>query len=104
MSGINATRPRKWAVHLSMVAALSAALWVPSSAMAGQPSVQSAQSAIGCCVCRGTRGGEKTSVKSCVDNTTGQACLSKCRSENAGSFAFGNDQTCAQGCSGFPTK
>jgi hypothetical protein len=43
-------------------------------------------------------------LKSCSDSTTGQACLSKCRSENAGSFVFGNGQTCSQGCAGFPTK
>ncbi|MDX2167591.1 MAG: hypothetical protein SF182_11030 [Deltaproteobacteria bacterium] len=100
----NATRPRKLAVHLSLMATFGAMLLAPLAASAVQPTIQSAQSAIGCCICRGTRGGEKTSIKSCVDNTTGQACLSKCRSENAGSFVFGLDQTCQQGCSGFPTK
>lgn len=105
MSGmINALRPRRWAVHLSMMAALSAVMLAPATVSAAEPSSQSAQTAIGCCICRGTRGGEKSSIKSCSDGTTGQACLDKCRSENAGNFVFGNGQTCKQGCVGFPTK
>lgn len=104
LSGINAKRPRGWAVHLSMIAALGALLLTPATAPAAEPSLQSAQTAIGCCICRGTRGGEKSSIKSCSNGTTGQACLDRCRSENAGSFVFGNGQTCDQGCAGFPTK
>ncbi len=98
---INALRSRKVTVHLMIGIALGLVCLAPLAASAVQS--QSAQSAVGCCVCRGTKNGEKTSIKSCADGTTGQSCLSKCRSENAGSFAFGYDQTCSQGCSGFPT-
>ncbi len=101
---INAARPRNMAVHLTMILALIAVCGAPLAASAVQPAAQSAQNAVGCCVCRGTKNGEKTSLKSCSDGATGQSCLTKCRGENAGSFVFGYAQTCSQGCSGFPTQ
>jgi hypothetical protein len=58
----------------------------------------------GCCVCRGTTGGEQRSVKSCADGKTVGDCLTTCRSEGAASIGFGYQQTCSQGCAGFPTQ
>lgn len=63
-----------------------------------------ATQAIGCCVCRGTAGGEQRSLKSCADGKTVGDCLIMCRGESAGSMGFGYQQTCSQGCAGFPTQ
>jgi hypothetical protein len=60
--------------------------------------------ATGCCVCRGVAGGEPRAVKSCTDGQLVQACLQKCRAENAGSLGFQYHQTCASGCAGFFTQ
>jgi hypothetical protein len=58
----------------------------------------------GCCVCRGTAGGSATSVRSCSDGVSVETCTSQCKSQNADSLAFGYQQSCSQGCAGFPTQ
>jgi hypothetical protein len=60
--------------------------------------------ASGCCVCRGTAGGEQQAIKGCTDGKTTDDCLTQCRSDGAASFGFGYQQTCSQGCAGFPTQ
>jgi len=63
-----------------------------------------ANTVVACCACRGTAGGEKDSIKSCLDASTISGCLLKCRSEGAGSLVFGYEQTCSQGCAGLATQ
>jgi hypothetical protein len=58
----------------------------------------------GCCVCRGPQNGDVNDIASCADDQLVEACLLKCKSENARSLAFGYQQTCASGCAGFPTQ
>jgi hypothetical protein len=58
----------------------------------------------GCCVCRGTAGGEQQSIRSCADGFTIDGCMAKCHGEGGASVAFGYQQTCSQGCGGFPTQ
>lgn len=102
---INATRWRKRVAHRAMLVALGAALLAPAMASAIQPSRQLDVAAVtGCCACRGTNGGEKTSIKSCSDGLTVDACQANCNIENSGSLVFGYQQTCSQGCAGFATQ
>lgn len=58
----------------------------------------------GCCVCRGTSGGDAQALRSCSDGVGVEACVEQCRSQSADSLAFGYEQTCSQGCAGFPTQ
>lgn len=58
----------------------------------------------GCCVCRGTAGGDSSSIRSCTDGASVDGCVSQCKSQNADSLAFGYEQACSQGCAGFPTQ
>jgi hypothetical protein len=102
---INATRRRKRTAQRAMLLALGAALLAPAMASAVPPSRQLDVHAVtGCCACRGTKDGEKTSLKSCSDGLTVDACQAKCDVENAGSLVFGYQQTCSQGCAGFATQ
>ena len=103
---ITGTRPKLPLGRVAMIAALAATLFAPVSVSAVQPvrPQLDSETATGCCVCRGTKGAEKTSIRSCVDGSTAEACAAKCRGENAGSLVFGYQQTCSQGCVGFPTK
>ncbi|MEO8601427.1 MAG: hypothetical protein ABI629_02515 [bacterium] len=99
--------PRHRAAKLLLFIGLSLFVLAPRTASATQPATAlAAQTATGCCACRGTKGGEKMSLKACFDGLTGAACLTKCSTPqyNAGSFVFGYQQTCAQGCSGLPTQ
>ncbi len=63
-----------------------------------------ATAALGCCVCRGTAGGDASAVRACSDGRTADSCVSACKGMNADSIAFGYQQTCSQGCAGFPTQ
>lgn len=63
-----------------------------------------AAAALGCCVCRGTAGGNASAVRACSDARTADSCVSACKGMNADSIAFGYQQTCSQGCAGFPTQ
>jgi len=62
------------------------------------------QTATGCCVCRGTSGGEQQSIRSCTDGVKVEACVAACRTQGGGSIAFGYQQSCSQNCAGFPTQ
>jgi hypothetical protein len=86
-----------------MVAAFSVSMLAASATMA-DPKALAATDLHGCCVCRGTDGGTASTVRSCSDGTTVSACVSTCKQLNADSLAFGNNQTCSQGCAGFPTQ
>ncbi len=63
-----------------------------------------AATALGCCVCRGTAGGDAGAVRACSDARTADSCVSACKGMNADSIAFGYQQACSQGCAGFPTQ
>lgn len=98
-------RQRRWAVA-GAIALLSAALLITSATVtSADPSrALSASQSSGCCVCRGTDGGNATTLRSCSDGVSVDSCVSQCRSLNADSLAFGHNQTCSQGCAGFPTQ
>ena len=66
------------------------------------PRAVTAQSAVGCCVCRAAVQ-QQYQIKSCADGYSIDACAIKCRAEGAASLAYGYQQTCQQGCAGFPT-
>jgi hypothetical protein len=86
-----------------MVAAFSVAMLSASATMA-DPKALAATDLRGCCVCRGTDGGTGNAVRSCTDGASVSSCVSTCKGLNADSLAFGNNQTCSQGCAGFPTQ
>lgn len=88
------------AIALGAILLLSAAL----ASAADPPRALSASEIRGCCVCRGTDGGSATTVRSCSDGSSVDACVSQCKGQNADSIAFGYKQTCSQGCAGFPTQ
>ena len=94
---------RGWVVA-SMVAMFSVAMLSASATIAGPKTAVPATDLRGCCVCRGTDGATATTVRSCSDGTSVTACVSTCKGLNADSLAFGNNQTCSQGCAGFPTQ
>jgi hypothetical protein len=94
---------RRWAVA-GFVAAVSVAVLSASATMAEPKKALAAADLRGCCVCRGTDGGSATSVRSCSDGASVDACVSQCKGINADSLAFGHNQTCSQGCAGFPTQ
>lgn len=95
---------------LSFVVALAASalcvatLTVPASAADEPARAISATQALGCCVCRGTDGGDATTVRACSDARNANSCVSACKAIGADSIAFGYQQTCSQGCAGFPTQ
>jgi hypothetical protein len=82
---------------LALMAAANETMAQPARAI-------SATEVRGCCVCRGTDGGSATSVRSCSDGVSVEACTSQCKGQDADSLAFGYQQTCSQGCAGFPTQ
>jgi hypothetical protein len=87
-----------------LVAALSLALSIGAVAAANAaPQAYTAETG-GCCVCRGTEGGDATTIRSCTDGSKVDSCTSQCKAQNADSMAFGYNQTCSQGCAGFPTQ
>ena len=98
-------RQRRWAVA-GAIALLSAALVATSATvtLADPARALSASQISGCCVCRGTEGGNATTVRSCTDGVVVDSCVSQCRTQNADSIVFGYKQTCSQGCAGFPTQ
>lgn len=98
-------RHRGWAVA-GAIALLSAALLTASATatLADPVSALTASQISGCCVCRGTEGGNATTVRSCTDGIGVDSCVSQCRTQNADSIVFGYKQTCSQGCAGFPTQ
>lgn len=80
-------------------------LVVPSRPVAAEPVRAIASSELrGCCVCRGTSGGDSSVLRSCSDGVGVEACLEQCKTQNADSLGFGYEQTCSQGCAGFPTQ
>jgi hypothetical protein len=80
-------------------------LIAPSGRAVAQPARAIDPSQVsGCCVCRGTSGGDVNSVRSCADGVSVDSCVSQCRGESADSLAFGYEQSCSQGCAGFPTQ
>jgi len=87
-----------------MVATFSVALLAASTTMADPKAAPAATDLRGCCVCRGTDGGAGNTVRSCSDGASVSTCVSTCKGLNADSLAFGNNQTCSQGCAGFPTQ
>lgn len=92
-------------VNAILGAAVVAVVFTPVHAIATQPArALDVSSITGCCACRGTKNGEKTSLKSCSDGLTPESCQSQCDSQNAGSMAFGYQQACSQGCAGFATQ
>lgn len=58
----------------------------------------------GCCLCRGTAGAEQSALRACSDGQSPAQCVSACRSIDADSIIFGYQQTCSQGCAGYPTQ
>jgi hypothetical protein len=92
------------AVTLTLAAALLGAGNGTASAAPLDARQIDASKAAGCCVCRGTTGGEQGSIKSCADGKTVGDCLTMCRGEGAASIGFGYQQTCSLGCAGFPTQ
>ncbi len=60
--------------------------------------------ATGCCVCRGTRGGEQQSIRSCTDGVKVEACVAACHTQGGASIGFGYQQSCSENCAGFPTQ
>lgn len=58
----------------------------------------------GCCLCRGTAGEEQTSLRTCSDGHSPTQCVAACKEINADSIIFGYQQTCSQGCAGYPTQ
>ena len=97
-------RHRGWALA-GAIALLSAALLTTSATVtSADPGALTASQLTGCCVCRGTEGGNATTVRSCSDGVGVDSCVSQCRTQNADSIAFGYKQTCSQGCAGFPTQ
>lgn len=90
---------------LMMTAALAAACLVGVPAGATEPArAIDAATVQGCCLCRGTSGAEQGSLRSCSDGMTPAACVSQCKAANADSVIFGYQQTCSQGCAGYPTQ
>jgi hypothetical protein len=80
-------------------------LIAPSRPAVGQPARAIAPSEVrGCCVCRGTSGGDAGTLRSCSDGVGVDTCVEQCRSQSADSLAFGYEQSCSQGCAGFPTQ
>jgi hypothetical protein len=77
---------------------------VAGVARAGTPQAIPATAINGCCVCRGTDGGNATAIRSCSDGSKVDLCVTECKGRNADSMAFGYNQTCSQGCAGFPTQ
>jgi hypothetical protein len=98
-------RHRIWSVA-GLVVAAGAVLLVGATtpAVADPPRPVSASEVIGCCVCRGTSGGTATTLRSCSDGVKVDACVTECKGQNADSVLFGYQQTCSQGCAGFPTQ
>jgi hypothetical protein len=88
-----------------LIASFSAAIvMAAASASSAGSTALSASEILGCCVCRGTEGGDATAVRSCSDGVKVDTCVSQCKVQNADSIAFGYKQTCSQGCAGFPTQ
>jgi hypothetical protein len=87
------------------IASLSVAMLIASATVtsAGSQALSGSQ-VQGCCVCRGTEGGNASTVRSCSDGVNVDTCVSQCEGQNADSIAFGYKQTCSQGCAGFPTQ
>ena len=98
-------RPRRSSAS-GLFAAIAAVflLGVTTAALAAPPAPLAASEVTGCCACRGTAGGAVDTLKSCSDGTKVDACVSQCKEQNAGSIVFGKNQTCSQGCAGFPTQ
>lgn len=95
----------RWGRRGAVLASLGVfVLSIAATAALAQPRAIAANEVRGCCVCRGTAGGDSTVVRSCSDGLSVEACTSQCKGEDADSLAFGYQQTCSQGCAGFPTQ
>lgn len=96
---------RRRGMVAAVIGSLSTVLLLASATVtAAQPRSITASDVRGCCVCRGTAGGDASGVRSCSDGMSVDACSNQCTTENADSLAFGYQQTCSQGCAGFPTQ
>ena len=91
-------------LRVTRLIAFGAMLFVATAAAADPPKSLVASEVTGCCVCRGTAGSEPNTIRSCSDGAKVESCISQCRSQNAASIVFGRNQTCSQGCVGFPTQ
>jgi hypothetical protein len=106
---IREIRRKRAGGRVSLVVALAASvlslatLTVPASADEPARAISATQ-ALGCCVCRGTDGGDATAVRACSDARNANSCVSACKAIGADSIAFGYQQTCSEGCAGFPTQ
>ena len=101
-------RPRSLAVRCALRLCLlvgASLLGAALSASAQQPAARNldVHTVTGCCACRGVKNGDVNYLNSCVDGRTVDSCLQKCQSEQTRSFIFGYQQTCSEGCAGFPT-
>ena len=105
--GCHATRNRVgWQQRAAQVIGflLAAVLLVSSGRAGAVPVGPDPKQATGCCVCRGTRGGEQQSIRSCADGVKVEACVAACHTQGGASIGFGYQQTCSQNCAGFPTQ
>ncbi len=94
---------RRWAAAMAVLT-LGALLSFTGPATAAPARQLDPNETVGCCVCRGTRDGEQQSLRSCADGVKMQACVDACHSQGGASVGFGYQQTCSQGCAGFPTQ
>lgn len=97
------TRAREWLTGAIAALALILLSGAATVAHAGSQPKYTADTP-GCCVCRGTEGGQATTIRSCSDGSKVAACAAQCKAQNADSIAFGYNQTCSQGCAGFATQ